>query len=224
MRSYGQYCGLAKALDVVGDRWTLLIVRELLISGSCRYTELRNGLPGIATNLLVNRLRELEVAGIVSREEAPPPIATTLFQLTSRGRDLESAVHQLGLWGAPLLAKADRKDAFCTHWLSLPLKLHLTDQAPGRPTVTIELRTGDEPMTIEAANGTISTRLGSAQNPDAVLTGIPHLVLGVLTGRLDLAKARAAGLQYDGDPAVLRRVQPKRHTRGTTSEIHSPAK
>src|SRR6185295_293446 len=85
MRSYKQYCALAKALDVVGDRWTLLIVRELLIRGRCRYTDLRNGLPGIATNLLADRLREMEQSGLVSREEAPPPIATTLFQLTPRG-------------------------------------------------------------------------------------------------------------------------------------------
>ena len=76
MRSYGQYCSIAKALDVVGDRWTLLIVRELLIRGACRYTDLKDGLPGIATNLLADRLRELESAGLIRREEAPPPVAT----------------------------------------------------------------------------------------------------------------------------------------------------
>ena len=73
MRTYGQYCSVAKALDVVGDRWTLLIVRELLLQGPCRYTDLKSGLPGIATNLLADRLRELERAGLVRREEAPPP-------------------------------------------------------------------------------------------------------------------------------------------------------
>src|SRR6202035_111655 len=102
MRSYGQYCSIAKALDVVGDRWTLLIVRELLIRGACRYTDLRNGLPGIATNMLVDRLRELEEAGIVTSEAAPPPVATTLFRLTSRGAALEPILLQLGNWGAPL--------------------------------------------------------------------------------------------------------------------------
>src|SRR2546425_7044906 len=84
MRSYGQYCSLAKALDVIGDRWTLLIVRELLLRGACRYTDLRDGLPGIATNLLADRMRDLEEKGIVRRQAAPPPIATTLFQLTPR--------------------------------------------------------------------------------------------------------------------------------------------
>ena len=88
MRSYDEYCAVAKSLDVVGDRWTLLIVRELAIRGACRYTDLRNGLPGIATNLLAERLRELEHAGVIARENAPPPIATTLFRLTPRGEQL----------------------------------------------------------------------------------------------------------------------------------------
>src|SRR6266436_6275395 len=143
MRSYGQYCALAKALDVVGDRWTLLIVRELLARGSCRYTDLRNGLPGIATNLLVDRLRELEEADVVFREEAPPPIATTLFRLTDRGKQLEPVLLQLGGWGAPFLAKSRKKDTFRTHWLALPLRHYLSDRAPGAPPITIEVRTGN---------------------------------------------------------------------------------
>src|SRR5579863_7087118 len=110
MRSYGQYCSVAKALDVVGDRWTLLIIRELLLQGPCRYTDLRNGLPGIATNLLAQRLRELEAAGVVAREDAPPPIATTLFKLTRRGRGLDGAISALGLWGAPLLAESAKDE------------------------------------------------------------------------------------------------------------------
>ena len=82
MRTYGQYCPMAKSLDVIGDRWSLLIVRELLGRGPLRYTDIRNGLPGVATNLLADRLRELEQAGVLRREAAPPPIATTLFHLT----------------------------------------------------------------------------------------------------------------------------------------------
>src|ERR1700734_667214 len=89
MRSYNEYCSLAKSLDVVGDRWTLLIVRELMLRGASRYTDLRNGLPGIATNLLADRLRELEHAGLITREDAPPPIATTLVRLTEAGASLE---------------------------------------------------------------------------------------------------------------------------------------
>jgi DNA-binding HxlR family transcriptional regulator len=187
----------------------LLIVRELLIRKSCRYTDLRNGLPGIATNLLADRLRDLEEAGLVRREEAPPPIATTLFQLTSRGEELEPILMELGRWGAPLLAKAARTDAFCTHWLSLPLKLHLVDEAPEGPPITIELRTGDEPMTIRAADGTVTAQLGPAQQADAVLSGSPQLVLGLLAGKLDLGQARLAGMHFEGDSEILRRVSLK---------------
>jgi DNA-binding HxlR family transcriptional regulator len=101
MRTYGQYCSLAKALDLLGDRWTLLIVRELLLRGPCRYTDLRDGLPGIATNLLADRLRELQEAGVLAREEAPPPIATTLFSLTPRGEQLKDTLTSSGAGACP---------------------------------------------------------------------------------------------------------------------------
>jgi DNA-binding HxlR family transcriptional regulator len=207
VRSYGQYCSLAKALDVVGDRWTLLIVRELLLRGACRYTDLRNGLPGIATNLLADRLRDLERADIVSREDAPPPIATTLFRLTPRGEELKTVLVELGRWGVPFMAQPVADDAFRSHWLAMPVELFLTDRTPERPPVTIELRTGEEPMLIETADGGARTRPGTAEHPDAVLTGTPQLVVSVLSGGLDLAEAQARGLQYDGDPETLSRVQ-----------------
>jgi DNA-binding HxlR family transcriptional regulator len=91
VRHYGQYCALARALDVVGDRWTLLIIRELSIR-PCRYTDLRDGLPGIATNLLADRLKSLEAAGVIASEAAPPPVATTLYRLTDRGMALLPAM------------------------------------------------------------------------------------------------------------------------------------
>src|SRR5947208_1434559 len=102
MRSYGEYCAVAKSLDVVGDRWTLLIVRELVLRGACRYTDLRNGLPGIASNLLADRLRELEHAGVIAREDAPPPIATTLFRLTPPGEQLRPVPDGLARGAVPL--------------------------------------------------------------------------------------------------------------------------
>jgi DNA-binding HxlR family transcriptional regulator len=207
MRSYKQYCALAKALDVIGERWTLLIVRELLACGPRRYTDLRNGLPGIATNLLVDRLRELERASIIYREEAPPPIATTLFHLTARGKDLAPLINELGRWGEVLLAESADKDEFRSHWLALPFQLYLSDRTPDRPPVTIEVRTGDQPLVIETVEGTIQTRPGRAEQPDAVLTGTPQLIMAVLTGNLDLGDARARGLEYEGDPETLWRVQ-----------------
>src|SRR5437868_11469069 len=110
MRSYNQFCAVAKSLDIIGNRWTLLIVRELLLRGPSRYTDLRDGLPGIATNLLADRLRELEEEGLVAREEAPPPIATTLFRLTPRGEALRPVIERLILWGAPLMMAPAPKD------------------------------------------------------------------------------------------------------------------
>jgi DNA-binding HxlR family transcriptional regulator len=207
MRSYGQYCALAKALDVVGDRWTLLIVRELLTRGACRYTDLRTGLPGIATNLLADRLRELEDAGLVLREDAPPPVATALFKLTERGEALSPVLQELGRWGAPLLKKRVRSDQFRTHWMSLPLRWHLKDLTPDAPPLTIEVRTGNEPLTIATSGGAVHTRPGCATNPDLVLTGTPELVVGLLLGWFDVETASLQGLKISGDPALLRRLR-----------------
>jgi DNA-binding HxlR family transcriptional regulator len=207
MRSYGQFCGLAKALDAIGDRWSLLIVRELMLQGPCRYTDLLKGLPGIATNLLAERLRQLEEVGVVSREQAPPPVAATLVRLTQRGEDLLPVLRELGRWGGPLLAQAGDGDTFRSYWLALPLGLYYYDPEPELPPVTIEVRTGDEPMVIQTADGAVKARRGTAERPDAVLTGPPQLVIGVLSGRLPLAEARQRGLAVAGDPAALARVR-----------------
>jgi DNA-binding HxlR family transcriptional regulator len=209
MRSYGEFCGLAKSLDIVGDRWALLIVRELLIREPCRYTDLRHGLPGIATNLLADRLKELDAAGVLSREEAPPPIATTLYRLTPRGRALDPAIRELGRWGAPLLAAAPRSDALRLHWLAMPVWYSLTDHAPNNPPATLALHAGRETMYLEAAGGSVCARFESTDEPDAVMTGPRRLIAAVLLGHVDLRTARAAGLQYEGDLAVLKRIQPR---------------
>ncbi|HEX6510383.1 MAG TPA: helix-turn-helix domain-containing protein [Chloroflexota bacterium] len=207
MRTYNQYCALAKALDVIGERWTLLIVRELLAFGPARYTDLLHGLPGIATNLLADRLAMLEAEGIIYREEAPPPIATSLIHLTERGKALTPLMQELGHWGETLLAEYD-DDEFRTHWLVLPVRRYLEDHSPDRPPITIELRTGDRPLVIEVGSGEIRTTLARVSQPDAVLGGPPDLIVGVLLGRLSLEEARERGLEYEGDPETLRRVQP----------------
>ena len=141
MRSYGEYCSVAKALDVVGDRWTFLIVRELLIRGACRYTDLKDGLPGIATNLLSDRIRELEGAGLIRREDAPPPIATTLFHLTDTGAELRPVLDALGQWGVRYMTGLAEGDQFRAHWASLFLR----DRSPAGPPVSIELRQRRQP-------------------------------------------------------------------------------
>jgi DNA-binding HxlR family transcriptional regulator len=208
MRSYKQRCGLAKALDLVGDRWTLLIVRELLIRTACRYTDLRAGLPGIATNLLADRLRELEEAGIVVSNLEPPPIATTLFRLTERGRDLQESLLKLGQWGAPLLGQSVKGETLQPHWLVLPLKLLLVDHTPHEPKLCIDLRMNHESIAIEVSKGKIDVRLGTSEHPTTVVTGKPEVILQLLAGRIDFAAASAAGVNFDGPPEVLRRVVP----------------
>lgn len=206
MRSYGEYCAIAKSLDVIGDRWTLLIVRELALRGACRYTDLRNGLRGIATNLLAERLRELEHAGVIAREDAPPPIATTLFRLTSRGEQLRPVLEDLTRWGVPLMSEQNPDDAVRSLWLAWALELMLIDRRPNAPPVTLELQTGDQRIVIETHDGAIHTRLGSTESPDATLAGPPKAIMGLLLGLLELADAKARGIDYQGDPTILDRI------------------
>lgn len=207
MRSYEEFCAIAKSLDVVGDRWTLLIVRELALRGPSRYTDLRNGLPGIATNLLADRLRELERAGVIAREEAPPPIATTLFALTARGEGLRPVLEDLTRWGLPLMTEDKPDDAVRSHWLASALELMLAAPLPDGPSVTLELQTGDQPIVLEARDGAIHTELRSADNPDATLIGAPRPIMGLLLGLIELADAEELGVSYRGDPAVLDRLR-----------------
>jgi DNA-binding HxlR family transcriptional regulator len=190
---------MARGLDVIGDRWTLLIVRELLLQGPSRYAELQRGLPGIATNLLADRLRDLEADGIVVRKNG-------VVSLTPRGRELEPVMRAIGRWGAPLLAQPTPNEAFQSHWLALPLQEFLADHAPSRRPQTLEVRTGDEPLTIDVGRGAVKIRPGRPDEPDAIIGGPVRLVLPVLAGRERLATARVL---FDGDRAVLRRLQPK---------------
>jgi DNA-binding HxlR family transcriptional regulator len=206
MRSYGQYCSIAKALDVVGDRWTLLIVRELMIRGGCRYTDLRDGLPGIATNMLADRIRELESAGLIRRENAPPPIAATLLHLTEAGAELLPVLDAIGRWGVRYMIEPADGDEFRGHWFAFPARFFLRDRDPDGPPVSIELRAAESPAVIELAGGSIRTRLGTAERPDLVLAGEPRLILALLAGKLTGIQAAELGLDLSGDLSVLDRV------------------
>jgi DNA-binding HxlR family transcriptional regulator len=196
---------LAKGLDVIGDRWTLLIVRELLIRGAARYTDLRGGLPGIPTNLLADRLRDLEEAELVRRELSVGPGSVPVYALTPRGEALEPVIAALGRWAAPLLGAPAKDEVFLPHWLVLPARLYLVDRSPDKPPVRIEVRDGDERVTIEAANGRVTARLGAAETPDAVITGSTPLAWQLLVGRIDLARARKSGLVIEGKAGALKR-------------------
>ena len=206
MRSYDEYCSIAKSLDLIGDRWTLLAVRELALRGPSRYTDLRDGLPGIATNLLADRLRGLEAAGLVTREEAPPPIATTLFRLTPRGEGLKPVLDELMRWGLPLMVEQQDEDAVRSHWLAGALEVSLSDRRPDEDPVTLELHVGDEPIVVRAREGEVKIALGRAEDPDAVLTGPARPIMGLLLGGLDHGAAEAMGVTVEGDPDVVERV------------------
>ena len=227
MRTYGQFCALSKGLDVIGDRWTLLIVRELLIRTAARYTDLRDGLPGIATNLLVTRLKEMEEGGIIERFDAPPPVATTLFRLTPRGKQLERVIDAIGAWGVPMLKDAPKDDAFCSHWMALPLRRALKDNTRSEVPAVIEVRSGDkheEPVTVRAIGGTVRVHVGAAENPDAVVSGPPKTIYALFRGEIDRAAARAKGLKFTGDAAVLQRVQPLASIETDSPETNSSRK
>lgn len=182
MRSYGQYCAIARALDVVGDRWTLLIVRELLLTGPSRFTDIKRGLPGVATNLLSSRLKELESAGLVARHEAPPPIAAALYELTTDGQALEPAVRAIGLWGLRLMDADQAGDDFQAHWLAYAPLWFANDAEPDGPPAVIQLDAHGEKAVIELRQGRIHTRTGVADGADLVISGSPRAVLGVVTG------------------------------------------
>jgi len=207
MRTYGQYCSAAKALDLVGDRWTLLVVRELLIQqGPCRFTELLRGLPGIATNLLTDRLRLLEAAGLVTRRHEPPPIATTLYDLTPRGQALEPVLLELMRWGMPLMAEEMSGAAFRAEWAVYVARLFCTDHAPTAGSELAEFRADGEVWYLEADHGRLSCVVGAPATTNVTVTGEARTLMGLTTGVLTLDQARDLGLELEGDPEVLARV------------------
>lgn len=206
MRSYGQYCALARALDVVGDRWTLLIIRELF-ARDCRYSDLRDALPGIATNLLADRLRHLESEGVIESYDAPPPVRATVYRLTPRGRELGPALRGLVAWGAPLLTTRQAGDAFRTHWLALALwstfrQIDVADLAP----LTILLETGNEPATIQVTPNGLEIHLGGVPaDPVVTVAGRPESVFAFLSG---MSGTRTpAGIRMTGPREAVRRLR-----------------
>ena len=198
MRSYGQFCALARALDVVGDRWTLLIIRELA-ARPCRFRDLTDGLPGIAPNLLADRLRLLAAEGVVAHD------ATATYQLTERGRGLGSALTALVRWGIPLMARGQGSDESRAHWLALAISA-LFEDATLDPPVRVQILTGTGEIEIVAHHHAVETRLGHVLSPDASLEGPHELILGALAGDISLAAAEESGLAISGSMPALHRL------------------
>lgn len=206
MRTYGQYCALARGLDLVGDRWTLLIVRELLSLGPSRYADLQRGLPGIATNLLAGRLKEMEAAGLVARSELPRPANATVFALTERGAALEGVVREFVKWGALLMSPPAPDESFRPHWLLIPLRALCRDNTPGAPAQVVRVGSAADGCDITADAGSIDITSSTFPTaPDAIVDGDPGALVALFTGQLPVSSAEAAGM-ITGDVDAVRRI------------------
>ena len=203
-RTYEDGCATAHALDLIGERWALLVVRELIL-GPKRFTDLRAGLPGISPNVLTLRLEELEKANVLRRRKLPPPAAAWVYELTEWGLELERVIMALGRWGArsssllqgyPLSIDA----------LVLSFRTMFDPATAGDFKATVELRMGEEHFRAEVAKGEMELHRGNATRPDAVLTGSPDTFVAVVYGGRKFADAvRAGDLAVEGDKSVARR-------------------
>jgi DNA-binding HxlR family transcriptional regulator len=174
-RTYGDRCGIARALDTVGERWALLVVRELLL-GPKRFTDLRAGLPGVSTDILSQRLRELEAAGVVRRGKLPPPAAARIYELTERGQALEPVILELGRWGSVAPGEGDiGPDA-----LAIALKTLFDPTAADGLSASYELRFGEQRFRVGVAGGRLDVARGAAESPVATFEAEPKALAGVL--------------------------------------------
>jgi DNA-binding HxlR family transcriptional regulator len=201
MKSYHQFCALAYALDVIGERWTLLIIRELL-TGPRRFKDLLSGLPDISTNLLTERLKCLETQGIVARRTLPPPAGSTVYALTPLGLALESAVLELGKWGSQFLPPSMEGVALPSIGaVSLAIKAFFHPEHAVSD--VFELHLDGEILQVRANDGTLEVRQGQALKADAVFHTTVQVFMGMFSGQLP---PDAAGLiRIEGDPAALTR-------------------
>jgi DNA-binding HxlR family transcriptional regulator len=191
-RSYDQYCAVARALDVLGDRWTLLIARDLLL-GPKRYRDLLDGLPGIGTNLLAARLRELEAAGIVVRRTLPPPAGSTVYELTDSGLALEPVMFALGRFGSRFLGPPRATDNMRPTPFFLAMRAAFRPERADGPAVTYEVRVDDRVFEVRVADGAIETRESPAADPDAVFELDVETLYRLLFGELAPAQAERRG-------------------------------
>jgi DNA-binding HxlR family transcriptional regulator len=167
-RAYGQYCGFARALELVGDRWTLMIVRDLLVEPK-RFSDLERGLPGIPSNILTTRLKEMEEAGLVQRRVLPRPRSGVVYELTEVGAGLEPTVFALGRWGARLLGAPREGEIITADGLVTALRTTFQPRAAKGLVVAYELRFGDLVLHARIRNGCLNVGKGPASDSDLVI-------------------------------------------------------
>jgi DNA-binding HxlR family transcriptional regulator len=203
-RSYGDACRFADALDLVGERWALLVVRELLL-GPKRFTDLRSGLPNASPNILSERLRELEQGGVVHRRKLPPPAASQVYELTEWGRELEPVVTKLGAWGARSPLPPEHQEIGADS-IVLALRSLFDASAAAGLEASYELRLGDEQFRVDVTDGELGLERGEVEDPTVTIETDAPTLAGLLTGQLPLEDALGSGtVAIEGSKKEARR-------------------
>jgi DNA-binding HxlR family transcriptional regulator len=204
-RSYGQYCPIAHSLDLLGERWTLLIVRDLLL-GPRRYGDLLAGLSGMSTDLLADRLRALEDARVVQRRRLAPPAGATVYELTEHGEELRTVLSALARWGAPHLPPlGDTDDRIDHRWalLSMAAGYH----GPGDHTEAYQLIIDDEPFALTVVDGTARVRRGECPEPAVAVRTDAASFLALASGAVTASAAQRGHLvELEGDRTAFTRL------------------
>ncbi|MET8168766.1 winged helix-turn-helix transcriptional regulator [Streptomyces sp. NPDC005329] len=210
-RSYDQYCSAARALDAVGDRWSLLIVRELL-AGPRRYTDLHADLPGVSTDVLASRLKDMERDGLTTRRRLPPPGAVYVYELTGRGRELLPVLQALGKWGEGELGERRPTDALRAHWFALPLLRGLDAEgaagAGSAGLVEVRLDEGVFHLYVGAEDGQVYGDGPAPGEPDARLVLDTETCTAIAQGELGVLDAvRAGRIEVGGDGTLAKALR-----------------
>jgi DNA-binding HxlR family transcriptional regulator len=204
---YQQYCALARALDVAGDRWTLLIVRELA-PGPRRFTDLVDGLPGISRALLTERLRDLERDGLIARQELPPPAARQVYELTDDGRDLAHAMAPLIAWGARRIGERKRTESFRARWPAVAMEGLADREAAKGVRETYQYVVGRSAFHFTVDDGSIRLQDGWADDPAVTLTTDEETWADIASGKISGSSATASGaLSVAGEPQAFNRLR-----------------
>jgi DNA-binding HxlR family transcriptional regulator len=201
MKRYGQRCPAARALDVIGERWTPLVVRELL-SGPKRFTDLADGLPGIGTNILTNRLAGLQEHGVVEKRTLAPPTPVTVYELTDAGRALAPLLRELRAWGERYGPPPQPGDAVRLSWVLQGAARRNPRLRPGR---SCELHVGEEVFSLTADGDGVEVSSGAGPAPDVAMTLAPRTFYALATDKLEPAAAREAA-DVHGDRRVAAQV------------------
>ena len=205
MRTYGDGCAIARALDLVGERWALLVVRELLL-GPKRYTDLRRGLPNASPNVLTQRLGELERAGVIRRRKLPPPAGARVYELTEWGRELEGTVISLGHWAARSPSGLPNDAPVGADSMILALRSRFDPGAANGLHARYELRLGEDRFRVGIADGELEVARGGDDQADATIDSDPDTLAAVLWGGQRLADAGPSGrMTIEGDKAAVER-------------------